>query len=201
MEKETKEQVGESEKFRVTQLLKKHGIDTSSWGSGKAKTVEHLMSEVLSGESQLLETEDGELLRVLEIADGTITFADASGVVYKLTEDRQEFKDGRIRKRDHLKDISLAEKVAPGENPKDALVRGIDEELGITGELQINGEPVLEEKRVESPSFPGLNTQYKVHKFNLTIGEDSFNPDGYQEEQSDKTTYFVWEEVTTAPQP
>jgi hypothetical protein len=200
MEKETKEQQKESEKFRVTQLLKKHGVDTSTWGSGKAKTVEHLMSEIMSGESQLVETEGGELLRVLEIADGIITFTDGSGVVYKLTEDRQEFKDGRVRKRDHLKDISLAEKVAPGEDPKDALVRGIDEELGITGEIQINGEPTLEEKQVESPSFPGLNTQYKVHKFNLTIGADSFNPDGYQEEQTDKTTYFVWEEATTAPQ-
>jgi hypothetical protein len=193
--KELNERQRESEKLRVTKLLKYHGVDTRVWGSGQAKTVEHLVTEILNSESMLIETEHGELLRVVEIADATITFTEASGIVYKLTEDRQEFADGRVRRRERLKDISLAEKVSPGEDPEQALLRGIDEELGITGKIQITGSPILEEKQVESLSFPGLNTQYRVHKFNLTISADSFVPDGYQEHQTDKTTYFIWEKV------
>ncbi|MCA9350934.1 hypothetical protein KC874_04565 [Candidatus Saccharibacteria bacterium] len=199
MENIPKEHQDESERFRITQLLKKHEVDIFSWGSYEAKTVEHLISEVLSGESQLLETDQGELLRVLEVADGTITYTDSLGAVYKLTEDRQEFADGRVRKREHLKDISLAEKVAPGEDPKQALLRGIDEELGITGDIYIVGNPTLDEKQVESPSFPGLKTQYRVHKYKLVIGSDSFNPDGYKEQQSDKTTYFIWDYCYSKP--
>lgn len=47
----------------------------------------------------------------------------------------------------------------------------------------------------ESSSYPGLIAFYTVHTFNTILGEQEFNPEGYIEEQEDKTTYFIWEEI------
>lgn len=195
MEEKRDEQQLEAEKFRVTQQLQRHGIDVSVWGQGEAKTVNHLVSEVLSGESQLIETDNGEIIRILEVVSGTIRYSDESGRVFELAEDRQEFKDGRVRRRKHLSGISISEKMGSGENPRDALIRGIREELGITEELNIDEQPVESEEEVMSPSFPGLNTKYKKYHFGITIGKDSYNSTGYREEQADKSTFFVWNEI------
>jgi hypothetical protein len=82
----------------------------------------------------------------------------------------------------------------PGENPKEAMVRGIAEELEIEGEINLT-KIDTDEKLITSPSYPGLQSQYVTHKFEVALNEQQFNPDGYKEEQSDKSTYFIWEEV------
>jgi hypothetical protein len=67
----------------------------------------------------------------------------------------------------------------------------LPEELGIKGRIEIAKEGV-ETARKSSPSYPGLDSEYAVHLYKAVIGKDQFNPDGYQEVQKDKTTYFVW---------
>lgn len=195
MTKGLKEKERKLETLKIIRLLKKYNIDISGWGSGSTKTVEKLVDEALSGESQLLETKEDGLLRVVEVANGIITFTDSSGVVYKLTEDRQEFRDGRVRRREGLKETSIAEKIVPGEDPKKAVLRGVYEELGIKGGVSVVYGPDLEEKKTNSLSFSGLKTCYKVYKYQLTISAESFSPSGYHEHQEDKNTYFVWERV------
>jgi hypothetical protein len=195
MESERNEQQLEAEQFKITQLLKEHGIDTSSWGHGDAKTTAHLAIELLSGESQLVESENGEILRLVEVACGIIKYIDEAGKTFELAEDRQEFSDGRVRRREHLKGTSISEKMSVGEEPKEALLRGINEELGIEGGISIVGEPEVAERLRISQSFPGLKSQYRVYNFNVTISEEVYNPAGYKEEQKDKSTYFVWKEI------
>lgn len=46
-----------------------------------------------------------------------------------------------------------------------------------------------------SNSFPGLNTQYIVHKVDAALGGDQFKPEGYVERQKDKDVYFKWRKV------
>ena len=83
----------------------------------------------------------------------------------------------------------------PNENPREAMLRGVKEELGIDGEINLT-ETEVGEKLIISPSYPGLQSQYVTYKFEAILNVKQFNPDGYIEEQSDKTTYFTWEEVS-----
>jgi hypothetical protein len=114
--------------------------------------------------------------------------------IYKLIEDKQIFKDGRIRRR--KKDSSVSEKMKIGENPIQSLIRGIDEELGVSlNESQLSREEDLKEEEF-SQSFPGLMTRYKGHNFTCFFNDSQYNPKGYIENQKDKSTYFVWEDIS-----
>ena len=168
------------------------GIDTSSWGTGQAKTLAHLQKEIEGGETLLIAGETGELLRKVVVGGADIYYQSSDGKKYRLKEDRQVFKDGRERRRDLGQAVS--EKMKPDENPKDAMIRGIQEELGINGEIDLT-ETRTDVQQVTSPSYPGLESEYIRHKFQATLTDEQFRPEGYVEEQSDKSTYFVWEEV------
>ena len=89
---------------------------------------------------------------------------------------------------------AVSEKIKPDEDPKDAMIRGMREELGIEGEISLT-ETGADEQLLSSPSYPGLQSQYICHKFEATLNDQQFKPAGYVEEQEDKSTYFIWEEV------
>lgn len=168
------------------------GIDTSSWGTGQAKTLAHLQREIELGETVLTTGKNGELLRKVVGGGADIYYQSPDGKRYRLKEDRQIFKDGRERRRDLGQAVS--EKMKPGEDPQTAMIRGVEEELGISGKILLTATGTVEE-RVSSPSYPGLESQYIRHTFQVTLNDEQFNPEGYVEEQVDKSTYFVWEEV------
>jgi hypothetical protein len=139
-----------------------------------------------------LRIENGELLRKVLVVGADIFYLSPEGKKFRLKEEKQVFKDGRERRRDL--GTAVSEKMKPGENPKEAMVRGIAEELEIEGEINLT-KIDTDEKLITSPSYPGLQSQYVTHKFEVALNEQQFNPDGYKEEQSDKSTYFIWEEV------
>jgi len=178
--------VGQTEE-EFQNYLKNFGIPVEIWGRGDAKAVSHLMREVVDGETVLI-PEDRELLRQIRCVAVNVIYRDGK-YVYKLVEDRQEFSDGRVRKR--KTESSISEKIRPGEKAKKAAERAIREELGITGQVNLSGGKESKEIR-ESPSYPGLKTQYLRYNFNVKLNQDQFSPDGYVEKQDDKTTYFVW---------
>lgn len=168
------------------------GINVSEWGKEQAKTLAHLQKEIESGETVLVTGEQGELLRRVVVGGADIFYVAPDGKKYRLKEDKQVFKDGRERKRDLGQAVS--EKMKPDENPKDAMIRGIREELGIEGEISLT-ETGVDEQLLSSPSYPGLQSQYIRHTFEATLNDQQFKPDGYVEEQEDKNTYFIWEEI------
>ena len=175
-------------------LLRQHKILPEKWGIGGAKTVDHLLKEILDGETVLEIEPSGELIRKLAIATINVYYIDdESGQSFQLKESKQIFKDGRERVR-NLK-MSLAEKLKVNESPNEEMVaRALQEELGISGNLQTTpGE--MGEEIVESPSYPGLMTKTKVYRFSIMLSSDQYNPDGYSEHQKDKDTYFVWKLV------
>lgn len=189
---EKKESREGEELIKLEQQLKQAGIDISSWGTGEAKTLEDLKKEIECGETVLVTGKKGELLRKVEVCDANVYYISPEGKKYLLREDKQVFKDGRVRRR-HLGQ-SVSEKMKPGEKPADAMIRGIQEELGIKGKIAIT-EIGTDEQTIGSPSYPGLQSQYIHHKYEVFLNAEQFNPDGYVEEQKNKTTYFVWEEV------
>lgn len=168
--------------------LRAAGIDLELWGKGAAKTLAHLHKEITEGESSLNQTENGVERRV-GVAGVDILYDDQAGNTYHLVEDRQEFRDGRVRRRHE--DTSLSEKLKVGENPEEAAKRAVEEEIGVT---KIDSFHTLGHKEVErtSPSYPGLASVYDVYTYAAVLGHEDFNPEGYVEEQTDKTNYYVW---------
>ena len=158
----------------------------------EAKTLAHLQKEIESGETVLITGNEGELLRKVVVGGADVFYVSPEGKKYRLKEDRQVFKDGRERRRDLGQAVS--EKMKPDENPNDATIRGIQEELGIGGEIILT-ETGTDEQLLSSPSYPGLQSQYIRHRFEAVLSHEQFREDGYVEEQSGKSTYFVWEEV------
>ena len=90
-------------------------------------------------------------------------YVDLDGERLKLYEDRQEFVDGRIRRRPNMT-TSLGEKLEPGEEPEFSIARALEEELGVTSYTRF--APIESNtKSSMSPSFPGILSE---HQFFVT---------------------------------
>jgi hypothetical protein len=173
-------------------LLKKHDIPCDLWGTGKSKTVNHLLDELKNNECELTEM-NGTLTRFIEFVGVKIFYTDKEGQRWFLKEDRQEFKDGRVRRRNMPSSVS--EKMVAGEDPLIAAIRGIREELGV----KVYGHQLMKRRDLHydggSLSYPGLDTKYKGHKFICEFDDSQFEHTGYIEVQSDKNTFFVWNKI------
>ena len=158
-------------------------LPIEKYGIGKAKTVQELMEEIESGET-IISIENQKPIRNIEIAFISIYFGE-----FQLVEDRQEFSDGRVRKRE-IKGIS-EKMLNKNENPLDCAKRAMAEELAIQEGFEIEFvETVLEEN--ESPSYPGLISRYKIHKFKADLSESAYKNE-YIEKGKNKKTFFVWQ--------
>ena len=54
-------------------------IPVNLWGQGVAKTLDHLLQEIRSGECELIET-DGELIRLIHVVSADIYYGDSFGM-------------------------------------------------------------------------------------------------------------------------
>jgi hypothetical protein len=190
---EQPEKINETAVNILKKSLENSGIDTSKWGKGQAKTLADLQKEIEGGETLLVNNESGELLRKITVSDADIYFLSPEGKKYRLKEEKQVFKDGRERRRNL--GITVSEKMKPDEDPKNTMIRGIQEELGIRGNIALTKVGMKDEIKT-SPSYPGLQTQYVIYKFQALLNVEQFNPNGYIEEQDGLSTYFVWEEMS-----
>lgn len=177
---------------KLTEQLKNSGIDVSRYGKGKSKKIEDLFKEIKDNETVLI-NEDGKLLRKSQIVNVEILYKDKEGNKFVLREQKQIFNDGRERKRDHLLG-SLSGKMKVNENPKESIIREIQEELGISGQIDVldNG---YDEETIKSQSYPGLLTNYVTYRFVANLLDKDFKSDGYIEKTDSLTTYFVWEKI------
>jgi len=183
------------DKTKLLELLKVHGIPLSKWGQGQAKTVEHLLAEINSGEASL--KEDGaKIIRSSLGAVIQVYYQDGPDLLF-LKEDRQVFVDGREKRRDLRNPTSsVGEKMRPGENPEEAAYRALREELDINERVSLTRHLTVSSKGpVLSDSFPGLWTMYKIHVFELFLPQHLYKADGYVEKQRDKTNYFAWTKI------
>lgn len=169
--------------------LRQYHIPVDEWGVGQAKTPQHLLNEINDKECSI-EDENGKLVRYIEFVGVKVYYIDENENLYYLKEFEQIFRDGRVRRR--TMKSSVSEKMKSGEDPLESAIRGISEELGIDveksqlkdgKEISFNGDSV---------SYPGLQTKYKGYQFTIYLTKEQYNPDGYVEEQEDKSTYFKW---------
>lgn len=169
----------------LIKLLLEHKVPVHTWGTGVTQTLGHLLNNINEGEVELA-VHDGVLTRFAIGARVFVYYCGGSKSL-KLWEAMQVFKDGRPRVRNL--ESSLGEKVKPGEPPLEAAKRGMKEELSYIARGTVVKGPM------PSDSYPGLNTRYVMHDFHVLLPRHLFKPEGYEEEQYDKTSYFVWKEV------
>jgi len=144
----------------LVEWLQAAGIALDTWGRGGAKTAADLWREVVAGETTLL---DGPPRREVRVAQ---VFIRRGARV--LMEIEQELADGRRRERDW----PPSEKFKRGEDARVAAQRCLAEELGVDvmpSTLYEEGEPYTRE--TDSPSYPGLPTEYRVHTIALDAAD------------------------------
>ena len=176
------------DKAAIADRLLAFGIDLSLWGEGGAKTLDHLVREIECGEAELVEC-NGELTRRITALGIDVCCRTADGMKI-LRQSHQEFRDNRVRE-SHIS-TSIGEKLKPGEDETEGVMRALREELGIDGIVTAGrvGEELLERP---SRSYPGLSTKLRLIAYAVLIDPGNYNPDGFKECQDDKITYFVWD--------
>jgi len=129
--------------------LADRGVDMSTWGQGGNKTAVDLWLEVQQGDCLVQGPPPVRIVRVVQV------IIQQEGKV--LIEGAQEMGDGRLRTRNFYP----SEKMKRGEPPAAAALRCLHEELGITtGQVIILSECSSQTEERDSPSYPGLKTQY-----------------------------------------
>ena len=158
-------------------------LPIAQYGKGQAKTVEHLLKEIESGEAQIV-WEGGKPVRVVNLVCVEVVSEDGE---QQLVEEKQVFSDGRVRERGIW---GVSEKLKPNEDPYEGAIRAMKEELGVENcSIQFDS---TEREENESPSYPGLTTRYLKTNYTAKVWHEDYRPEGYVEKQKDKTTYFVW---------
>lgn len=146
----------------LSEWLRQYQIPLDKWGHGEAKTVAALWQEIAAGEAELWAE---PLLRVIQVVKMKVKQSQHSNLV--LMEVEQVLSDGRRRARNQIP----GEKILDNEPIKKAALRGLYEELGIEPAalqfVHIPEEPEIEER--ESPSFPGLQTQYRFYEIEVEV--------------------------------
>lgn len=174
----------------LVDILTKARVPIEEYGQGGAKTIQNLHKELMSGESVMRVSDKYELTRDVNVVWIDVVCSLSNGDVYLLREDRQEFKDGRIRRRSTPS--SLGEKMQPGEDLDQAIMRALSEEIGVDAIETLHKVGESEEK-FTPPTFPGLETTYTSYSYVAVLPEAAFVADGYVEHQAEKDNYYVWD--------
>jgi len=167
------------------ELLLHFQIKTDKW----IKSVSDLFNEIKNGDC-LLNIEKGMLHRHVEGVVVKCFYTNSQGERFQLFEEKQIFKNGRVRKRGHL---FLAEKLQFNEPSEQGALRGLAEELQISGP-DIHVIPLPKENKcdtIDCPTYKGIQSTYNTFVFYCEI-PDSHYRSYYIEEQDDKQTYFSW---------
>lgn len=206
---------GPDDREALSDLLDAFGVEHRAWGHG-SKTIDHLLEELQSGESKLGRDEQG-LFVATTVARVDIYHCDKDGTWLHLEESFQrlhpEGEQPSILERQL--EVTLGEKMYPYESGYEAAIRGMGEELSISGGLE-RTTGVLNAAETSSSAYPGLrlkrlfydfcsvldNEQYQANRVHQTeTDKDGVSPllYAYEEPGKDKTVYFAWVPATDKP--
>ena len=186
----------------LRRILEDGGISTIDWGkSNNTKSLSKLFKEVENGETKLANI-NGKIKRIVDTV--SVKIYDNPQKAYLLWEEGHYNE-----KMEKLKDrgnADVREKMNEGENPREAVKRGIAEELGenySTNMRFFKGSPIIDIDKVDikeedSNSYPGLPAQYRWYREeayipNLT-NDTLYTPKKqfFHEELKDDGTFKRW---------
>lgn len=151
----------------LKKILSGFGINTVSWGKGRAKTAAHLLNEIQEGECYLKISDSG-ISRMVEVIPMFIH--DPSRPERGcLLEWSQTLPDGRIRQRKQ----TPCGKIKKGETPREALIREIKEELNLDQDGFLFSAMPTKLWTKQSGSYPGLPCLYIMHGFDVVLNQNS----------------------------
>lgn len=180
---------------KLKSLLRLHDVSFGAWGEGYTRTLRELLAEVHCGESVLI-VRDGKLIRQVHHAQADIVCHTSQGLL-RLIEVRQEFANGAVRHRSRDALRSVSEKIRRNENARAAIIRGIQEELGLMdfsgGGLMANCMKRGKRMSESAESYPTLSVEHVFSVFDWEMPLAYFVAEGYVEVQPRKRTYFAWE--------
>lgn len=175
----------------LTQLMLDAGVAVEEYGKSEAKDIDDLQKEIAEGECFVIIGPEGVLTREVRPVFVNVLCHLSDGRVMVLREEKQVFRDGRIRKRNLSS--SLGEKLKAGEDTTEATFRALSEEIEVTEVVSL--EKVSEESRTFTPpTFPGIKSTYSSTFFVAIIPESAYVAEGYVERQLKKDNYYVWDQ-------
>ena len=179
----------------LKQLMIEANVPVNEYGRGEAKDIDDLQKEISDGECTIAVAHDGTLTRQVKPVWVNVLCRLGDGRIMVLREEKQVFKDGRVRKRNLPS--SLGEKLKAGESTDDAALRALKEEIGVIEVTTM--EKVHEESRTFTPpTFPGIKSTYSSTFYDVVIPESAYDAEGYVEYQLKKDNYYVWDQQTPA---
>ncbi len=160
-------------------VLKTFNIPLETWG--KVRTVEHLYSELIAGESYLTNT-NNQLTRNLDV------------ICLKIIKDNKvllQYKQIFVTGEENNTIKLPSEKMLQNESIDTACARLLEEELNITGSFKFTH---LKDKQSVEPAYayPGLTNSLNLHFYETNLPSDVYIKDIYEEITKKQTTYFKW---------
>lgn len=135
----------------LTEMLKSKGVPVEEYGKGEAKSVQAFLDELTRGTSYIMQSENGSILRMVDVA--AVRLRDGDNF---LVETKQWLPDGRQRERNNL----LGSKCKPFENGMQAAIRVL-QEVSINPEIVDLTVGKIEYFKKEGKSYPGVLAVYR----------------------------------------
>ena len=177
-----------SDEEELNQLLSYYQINPDNW----IKSMSTLYKEIEDGDC-ILGIKNGKLHCLVNGVIIKCFFTNDKQERFQLFEEKQVFKNGQTRERGHR---FVAEKLKSDESPEQGALRGLTEELQISGPdvhlIRLSEEDKCD--TVESIDYRGIQTTYSTSVFSCEI-PDSHYKDYYIEDQEDKKTFFSWVKI------
>lgn len=137
-------------------LLTKHNINFSQWGKNGTKSVSKLFNELQTGDSKLIES-NGTLLRE---SSSVWLNVSRNNIPLKVLREKRQLRNGKVikvRSNEH----PVTEKIMNGETIRNAVIRGLKEELNLNRNMYVIQNPSHTEQKIQnSVSYPGLKARY-----------------------------------------
>ncbi len=173
-------------------LLEQYGVDLGKWDAFSVELDKNLYNMLVSKEAGLIDL-GGKLFLTMRVACVNVWY-ESEGSKFVLYEEKivMQGEGGGKRVLDRKKGWGITEKVKFGEDPVEAAVRGVGEEIGVKVLPKQLTNYRCEEKELETRAFPTLYASYKFHIYDLVLSGKEVHPNGYIEVDGNKTSYFKW---------
>jgi len=156
------------EEEELRKYFETNKVDISAFGQNNAKSLKEISAELLKGESSLMVSADGKVIRVVDVVVIKLIHSVTGSI---LVQTQQTFPDGTTQS---LKRLPGAKR-RPDENQFLTARRILKRQLKVEENhvtLDSQNVTVAEEEK-ESHAFPGLRTIYRKRIITATLAKDN----------------------------